>query len=414
MDVREERGLQIANSGKVKKTKHDHIWDVPSQSGPGSYWVNLEGEEPTCSCPDYELRSKPCKHIYAVAYAVVTQQNSDGSVTVSETLTVTKRKTYPQNWPAYNAAQTHEQDKFQELLRDLCAGIQEPKVQRRGRPSLPLSDAIFSAVFKVYSCFSGRRFMSDLRESHTRGLISHIPHYNSIFNYLEDEGLTPILRDLIRQSSLPLAGIEVDFAVDSSGFSTSRFTRWYDQKYGRMREKADWVKAHVICGVKTNVITAIEIGEQSANDAPFLKPLVETTGKAFTISEVSADKAYGSFKNYDTIEATGGKPFIAFRGHSTSETVSKRGGLWEQMYHYFMFKRDEFLSHYHKRSNVESTFSMLKRKFGDSLRSKTDTAMVNETLCKVLCHNLVVLIHEMHELGIEPVFWQTVNPFQAC
>ena len=36
---------------------------------------------------------------------------------------------------------------------------------------------------------------------------------------------------------------------------------------------------------------------------------------------------------------------------------------------------------------------------------KTDTAMTNETLCKILCHNLVVLIHEMYELGIDPVFW---------
>jgi hypothetical protein len=32
--------------------------------------------------------------------------------------------------------------------------------------------------------------------------------------------------------------------------------------------------------------------------------------------------------------------------------------------------------------------------------------MVNETLCKVLCHNLVVLIHETYELGIDPVFWK--------
>ena len=52
----------------------------------------------------------------------------------------------------------------------------------------------------------------------------------------------------------------------------------------------------------------------------------------------------------------------------------------------------------------EFTFSMMKRKFGDSLRSKTDVSMVNETLCKVLCHNLVVLIHEMYELGIAPSF----------
>lgn len=47
-----------------------------------------------------------------------------------------------------------------------------------------------------------------------------------------------------------------------------------------------------------------------------------------------------------------------------------------------MYRRDEFLAHYHKRSNVESTFSMIKRKFGDFLRSKTDTAMVNEALAK--------------------------------
>jgi hypothetical protein len=49
---------------------------------------------------------------------------------------------------------------------------------------------------------------------------------------------------------------------------------------------------------------------------------------------------------------------------------------------------------------------MIKRKLGDSLRSKTDTGQVNETLAKVLCHSLVVLIHEMHELGIDPVFWR--------
>lgn len=82
------------------------------------------------------------------------------------------------------------------------------------------------------------------------------------------------------------------------------------------------------------------------------------------------------------------------------------------MFHFFMYQRDEFLAHYHKRPNVETTFSMVKRKFGDSLRSKTKTAMVNQTLCKLLCHNLVVLIHEMYELEIDPVFWDTSSPAQ--
>jgi len=69
-----------------------------------------------------------------------------------------------------------------------------------------------------------------------------------------------------------------------------------------------------------------------------------------------------------------------------------------------MYRSDEFLAAYHKRSNVESTFSAIKRKFGGSVRSKKYTAQVNEILCKVLCHNLSCLVHAMHELGIEPTF----------
>lgn len=47
---------------------------------------------------------------------------------------------------------------------------------------------------------------------------------------------------------------------------------------------------------------------------------------------------------------------------------------------------------------------MIKGKFGDAIRSKEDTAQVNEVLCKVLCHNICVVIQSIHELGIEPTF----------
>ena len=72
------------------------------------------------------------------------------------------------------------------------------------------------------------------------------------------------------------------------------------------------------------------------------------------------------------------------------------------MYGLYLYNREKFLAHYHQRSNVESTFSMIKAKFGSHLRSKTETAQVNELLCKVLAHNICVLIQSMHELGISP------------
>ncbi len=76
------------------------------------------------------------------------------------------------------------------------------------------------------------------------------------------------------------------------------------------------------------------------------------------------------------------------------------------MWHYFQFKREEFLAHYHRQSNIESTVMMIKTKFRAKLRfdSKTETAARNEVLAKVLCHNICCLISAMHELGIEPVF----------
>jgi transposase len=399
MDLREQRGMELAATRIIKRK--DGVWVVPSQSGNGKYQVNIATETPSCTCPDHETRGVKCKHMYAVSFVMKREENADGSTTITESVMITaKRTTYPQNWSAYNEAQTNEQDKFQVLLADLCSALVTTS-PKSGRPPLPLSDAVFSVAFKVYSTISQRRFVSDLREACKRGFISRVPHYNSISNYLEHPNLTPLLQNLITQSSLPLKSVETDFAVDSSGFTTCRFTRWFDHKYGAVRQQHDWVKCHLMCGVKTNIVTAVEILGRYTSDTKVLPTLATSTAKNFQLREVSADKGYASRENTDTIVNLGGTPFISFK----EQHRGSGGGNWERMYHYFQFKRTEFLQHYHKRSNVESTFSMMKRKFGDGLRSKTDVAMVNETLCKVLCHNLVVLIHETYELGIDPVFW---------
>ena len=203
MDLREQRGMELAATRIITQKKG--VWLVPSQSGSGKYQVNIMADKCSCTCPDHETRGVKCKHIYAVSFVIQREQNEDGSTTVTESVTVTetKRRTYPQNWPVYNEAQTSEQDRFLSLLADLCSCLvtTQPKT---GRPRLPLSDAVFSIVFKVYSTVSQRRFMSDLRGAHARGLVSKVPHFNSISNYLENPELTSILRTLITQSSLPL------------------------------------------------------------------------------------------------------------------------------------------------------------------------------------------------------------------
>lgn len=315
------------------------------------------------------------------------------------------KPTYSQNWPAYTQAQTNEKAKFLELLFALCSLIDEP-TQHMGRPRIPLADRVFTSCFKIYSTLSGRRFTTDLREAKQRGYISTLPNFCSISRFLESEELTPILNQLIIESSLPLKGVEYDFAVDSSGFSIGRTQYWSDAKWGKEKKNLktqEWVKAHVMCGVRTNIITSVEVTASNVGDSPRYIPLVEQTSKNFVMDSVAADKAYSSAKNLQLTLVKGAVPYIAFRNNTRLDD-KRSPAVWKRMYHFFLYNQEMFMRHYHKRSNVEAVFSMIKRKFGEKVRSKTHTARVNEVLCKVLCHNLCCLIQSMYELGIDVDF----------
>jgi transposase len=324
----------------------------------------------------------------------------------------TKRQ-YKQNWSAYNEAQTTEKAKFQVLLFELCRGIADP-IQTMGRPRMRLSDVIFGIVLKVYSTLSTRRNNTDLLEAQSKGYISKLPHYNTLFKYVELEILTHYLRQLIEESSRPLRSIEFDFAGDSSGFSLTCYRSWAETKWGQVGtsysetrniNKHDWIKVHLMCGVKTNIVTSVVVTPSNIGDSPCFKPLVENTSRNFVMNEVSADKAYSSAKNLRLVVDNGAMPYIPFKSNAKGAIETDKTGLWRRMYHFYQYNQEWFKQHYHKRSNVETTFSMIKRKFGPYLRSKTLTAQINEALCKVLCHNLCVIIQSMYELGIEPVFW---------
>ena len=162
-----------------------------------------------------------------------------------------------------------------------------------------------------------------------------------------------------------------------------------------------------MCGVTTHVVTSVEATPYESADTVQLPALVNNTAKIFSINEVSADKAYSDRRNLHAVQAAGGTAFIPFKSNSTGmgDNHHKFDGLWNRMWHFYNFNRDAFLAHYHKRSNVETVFSMIKGKFGSSVRAKTPIAQVNEVLCKILCHNICVLIQSIYELGLEPTFW---------
>lgn len=404
INKREIRGIDIAKRYTIKE--ENGLWFVPSASGKSiRYKVCLKSQK--CTCADYEIRRVKCKHLFAVEYSF--EQDFLAELdTQAVAQTAKKRKTYPQVWTAYNLAQTTEKSEIQRLLSNLCKGVGSP-AQYNGRPRKTLEDMIFACVFKVYSTFSGRRFSTDLSEAHKKGFISNIPHFNSVLRYLDNEMLTPYLQMLIEESSLPLSALEKNFSIDASGLSTTNGFTWLHAKHTepRLIEKKDWLKIHCCVGNLTNVVTAVEITEKYDHDTNQFKPLVEATKENFEMNEVSGDAAYLSKDNMQVALDAGAYPFLAWKSNSRI-TDKPNNELWNKLFHWYSLNKEKFLDRYHQRSNSETAFSMIKAKFGATIRAKNRTAQKNEALCKILCHNLCCLIQSIYEFDVKPEFWKEI------
>ncbi len=310
-----------------------------------------------------------------------------------------KQLTYPQEWSAYNKSKTQERIIAERMLLELLDYLEIKRKKKVGAKGASLKDKIYAMFLYNFTGYSSRRCISELKIAEQRKIIAKTPHFNSVLNYFSDEDTINIIKKLILITALPLKNFEEDFAVDSSGFSTSLFERWLDIRTQKVSKKRHWKKAHIMVGVKTNVITSIKITEGYSADSPQLIPLAKETKGFFDIKEISADKAYLSRVNMEGIAELGAIPYIPFK----KNTLRKARGsyTWSRMYDYFLNNRERFDQSYHKRSNVETSFSMIKRNFGNSLKTKKDVSQCNEILMKCLCHNLSVLVQESFELGLE-------------
>ena len=460
---RTDRGWHIAAGTPFVKVPGG--WLTPSQSDPSvHYRLAMDEDGSHCSCPD---QVASCKHIRGLEFVLEREQraqemiasipaaqsmrdqapqgrnqkpphqdgNHGGSATagtppmdldapirevrersprgpdsparkrVAPGTEDRKRPTYQQDWPVYNAAQRNEKYHFRHLLRDLAALVEEP-VHQRGRRPYSYAAQIFGLVYREYVGKSWRKFDTDLREACHNGIIDAAPSTSALARYMDDQALTPILHDLVLCSALPMKGYETKFAIDATGFSSNRFARWFSEKWGQVKEHQarDWAKLHLICGTETQIITCAEVSDWRDHDNRYFAPLVAETAEYFDVHQVAADKAYTSRRNMVQVDGLGAALFAPFKSNVVAPHFAD-DSAWARMLRKFLTDYDRWADEYHARSNVESAISKLKRLFGDELASRKVVAQCNELLCRVIAHNLVIVIYQMYERGLVTEFY---------
>ena len=154
-----------------------------------------------------------------------------------------------------------------------------------------------------------------------------------------------------------------------------------------------------MCGARTNVITSLEVTMGWSHDTRELPKLVAQTGKHFDMKEVSADKAYSSRANLSVIDYYGSTPYLPFK--KGTSTKARGSSMWRKSYLFFQNNTEEFYKKYHLRSNVESSFSAIKRKFGSKVYARNIIAQTNEIYLKCIAFNISILIKFLYEMGVE-------------
>ncbi len=307
-----------------------------------------------------------------------------------------------QDWHKYNLAKTNEKRLFYELLNELCQLIPEPTYEF-GRPAVPVRDLVFMSALKLYCNYSLRKIHHDIREAEMCGYIKKAPHFNRISEFFNSQGTYDLLQKLITITALPMKQIEDSYSMDASGFGSYQYERWMRTRFRSPKtEWRNYLKGHVCIGTKTNIICSAEATFGNYSDVKQAPLLLEGI-KEFKPKEVSADKAYNSQRVFQIIQCLGAMPFIPFLS-SRNPKEGKCPEIWIRMYRYFKNHRDEFDKHYHKRSNVESVFAMVKMRLGEFLKSKNYEAQRNELLMKFIVHNITCLVQEIYERDIHVEF----------
>lgn len=295
-----------------------------------------------------------------------------------------------------------------------------PQRYRGGRPPAPAATRAVALLAKVACGLSASEMLVQYERMIEDGVLSlrRPPNEDTLSDWMNDERLTPVLREFLRLTSLPFREREVGAIIDSSKVSQlmTAHQRTVEYDVHDQRPGADWMKAHALVGVETLVVMGVQfsgIYGQGTHDNNFLLPLVDEAVQTFSLEYLLGDKAYLSEAGVDELGKRGIRAVIPVKKRWFRE---EKRGYNEALAHLVAwFDRNEnrdFHEVYRFRPKVECLFSVLKRVADGycwsrgrkrEVRNANEpcVAWMNELLCKFIYVNLRTTVLLEEETGVK-------------
>jgi DNA-directed RNA polymerase subunit RPC12/RpoP len=272
-------------------------------------------------------------------------------------------------------AQLVEKQMALEMLEELFDRVEiivDP--EKKGRKNFNPKDMLIVLALKTLNKSSSRRLASDLELARQEGFLEETPYFTTMMAYARKPEMLDLITELVRLSALPIKQLQDSFvcAMDATGVGTCQLNgAWLEFKHGKEEHKSirNWVKLNGLIDTATNLFLSADVTIGTAGDSPYLAPLVQLASKDFRITTVTADKGYSGRKNFEIIKGVETLPIMTFKSNATG---NKRGSMiWSKCFQYYKEHPQEYLQIYHQRSKIEAVFGALKKRFGETVLTKS-------------------------------------------
>jgi hypothetical protein len=282
-----------------------------------------------------------------------------------------------------------EKSCFLNCMCNFLDSLEFEKEQVNGRPRANEREIIKNLLVMSYNSMSYRRAISDIKILYNEGLISEKISRTTLNDYSNNEKSIEVLERLIQLSATYFKETEDTLIVDSSWFSEKMYLGGYKKVHSDKMGLTYTRKIHIGILKNSRVICYAKATAGIRHDCPVFKDILSNSVKLFDLKYCLGDAGYLSKDNYILCEDHGIKAFLNFKKNNTSS--KGRSALWKQQIDIWRNKPKIWHESYRFRVLVESTFSTIKRKFGNYLRSKNQSSRDVEMLLKCLCYNLCVI-----------------------
>lgn len=241
---------------------------------------------------------------------------------------------------------------------------------------------LFLLIYKQFRKFTYKELLEDLSDNLTLRAylgLNKLPDYTTLIKFAKRlpakvfEKLIAAFSKFIKQPK--------KVAIDGTGISLDNASPHYCKRIGKSYKKRPFLKLSVIVDIEQFLILQFKVRKKARHDVIDAKPMVKKLAKQFEPDIFYGDRGYDDEKLFKIVfEELGAYPLILQKRLDVPK--HRRKGRYRKET-FEIFDYGEYL----QRNRVETAFSIFKRKFGFSIKSKEVRNQKVEAMCRIIAYN---------------------------